>query len=169
MKKGIHLLAILTFLLSFSCSPPSLEEELDFFGLEQTANEQNSAQEISPLATEVFSLINSYRSDLNLADLKWSELAYGLALNHNEHMVETESLNHDNFNWRKSKISLQENASDVAENISRHFVDSQEVLEAWLMNQIHRQHIEGDFNNSAVAVSTDGKGQYYLTQIYFKK
>ena len=169
MKKGIHLLAILIILLSFSCSTPSLEEELEFFGLEQTADEENSAPKISPLATEVFSLINSYRSDLNLAKLEWSDLAYDLALKHNEHMVETESLNHDNFNWRKSKISLQENASEVAENISRHFVDSQEVLEAWLMNQIHRQHIEGDYNNSAVAVSTDDKGQYYLTQIYFKK
>lgn len=169
MKKGIHLLAILIILLSFSCSTPSLEEELDFFGLEQSADEENAAQKISPLATEVFSLINSYRSDLKLPELEWSDLAYDLALNHNEHMVETESLNHDNFNWRKSKISLQENASEVAENISRHFVDSQEVLEAWLMNQIHRQHIEGDFNNSAVAVSTDDKGQYYLTQIYFKK
>ena len=169
MKKSIHLLTALTLFLFFSCSAPSLEEELDFFGLEQVADQEKSDEQISPLATEVFSLINSYRSDLNLAELKWNDLAYELALNHNEHMVETESLNHDNFNWRKSKISLQENASEVAENISRHFVDSQEVLESWLMNQIHRQHIEGDFNNSAVAVSTDSKGNYYLTQIYFKK
>lgn len=43
MKKGIHLLAILIILLSFSCSTPSLEEELEFFGLEQTADEENSA------------------------------------------------------------------------------------------------------------------------------
>ena len=42
MKKGIHLLTILIILLSFSCSTPSLEEELEQYKLDLQAAENEA-------------------------------------------------------------------------------------------------------------------------------
>lgn len=159
MKTKLHLAVLVLFVsLATSCSKESIEE----VAILETENAVSLEQELMVI-------INDYRSSLGYTSLKFSKVAYNYANDHTDYMITKGNINHDNFSKRASKISKEVNASLVAENVAKDYSSAQVAFDEWIASSGHRKNIEGKFSHTAVSVKKDKAGNYYFTQMFYKK
>jgi len=127
-----------------------------------------NAQNVVAVEGELLSAVNDHRIALGLNALDYSAIAYEYANEHNNYMIATGNLSHDNFSARASKISSKERAEFVAENVAKDYDNAAQALEGWLNSTNHKSTMEGDFTHTAVSVKKDPSGNLYFTQIFFR-
>lgn len=167
MKKvyGILLVIVLLFTLS-KCSTTSTQEEEQY----TEATLGNDKVTIDPVAmeTDLLALVNQHRSDIGLNALENSTVSYKYAEEHNDYMISKNSLSHDNFENRATKIAEVTNAVSISENVARYYTTAEKTLEGWLNSSSHKAAMEGDFTHTTLSVELDKEGRPYFTQIFIK-
>ena len=123
-------------------------------------------------ATEVeaalLDAVNSHRVALGYNTLDFSPVAYEYANSHNDYMIATGNLSHDNFSARASNIAAEANAEYVSENVAKDYPSALEAFQGWLESPNHRKTMEGDLTHTAVSVKQDSQGNYYYTQLFYR-
>jgi len=150
---------ILAFLLCIGLS--CTEEGLD--NAQYKVNE--NAVQVEAALLEV---VNSHRVALGFDTLEFSPIAYEYANSHNDYMIATGNLSHDNFSSRASNIATEANAEYVSENVAKDYPSAQEAFQGWLESPSHRKTMEGEFTHTAVSVKQDAQGNYYYTQLFYR-
>ncbi|RIV43957.1 CAP domain-containing protein [Flagellimonas pelagia] len=167
MKKvyGIVLVIVLLFTLS-ECSTTSTQEEEQY----TEATLGNDKVTIDPVAmeTDLLALVNQHRSDIGLNALENSTVSYKYAEEHNDYMISKNSLSHDNFENRATKIAEVTNAVSISENVARYYTTAEKTLEGWLNSSSHKAAMEGDYTHTTLSVELDKEGRPYFTQIFIK-
>jgi len=168
MKKYSSITLVLAFLLLLvSCSQSSPEE------FEQTYTEANLGNEkvtVDPvkMEEELFNLVNDHRESIGLNILENSPPAYKYAEEHNDYMISRNSLSHDNFEARASKIAAEMNAQLISANVARYYTSADVTLDAWINSTSHKDAMEGDFSHTTLSIELDKDGRPYFTQIFMK-
>jgi len=159
MKMRLHyaFLVLFVFILG-SCSKESLEKT-DII-------EAKNAPEVE---NELLSVVNDHRLSLGYTELEFSAVAYEYANDHNDYMISKGNINHDNFSARASNIATAVEAEFVAENVAKDYRTATEAFNGWLNSSAHKKTMEGDFTHSAVSVKKNSSGDFYFTQLFFKK
>lgn len=157
---------IFVFALVFtSCSTPSVQDDESLF--------ENGAEEIevtlTEAETELFNIVNTYRSSNGMSELVFSNNTYKYAQEHTQFMIVEDEISHDNFSDRASKIAKETSATHVAENVAKNYPAPQMALQGWLDSSSHKSTIEGDFTHTAISIKENSEGKLFYTQIFFKK
>jgi Uncharacterized protein with SCP/PR1 domains len=167
MKKiyGTLLVIVLLFTLS-KCSTTSTQEEEQY----TEATLGNDKVTIDPVTMEadLLALVNQHRSAVGLNALENSSVSYKYAEEHNDYMISKNSLSHDNFEARATKIAEETNAVSISENVARYYTTAEKTLEGWLNSSSHKAAMEGDFTHTTLSIELDKNGRPYFTQIFMK-
>ena len=126
------------------------------------------AENAIEVENELLNVVNDHRVALGYTSLEYSAVAYAYANKHNDYMVASGSLSHDNFSSRASSISSEVNAEYVAENVAKDYNTAVEAFEKWLSSPSHKKTMEGEFTHTAVSVKKDANGKLYFTQLFYR-
>jgi len=168
MKKYSSVTLVMFFILLLgSCSKSSNEE------LEQLYAETNLGNEkitVDPVAMEekLVNLVNEHRVSIGLNMLENSASSYKYAEGHNDYMISKNTLSHDNFDSRATKIAEETNAVYISENVARYYTSAEQTIKAWIESSTHKAAMEGDFTHTTLSVQLDKDGRPYFTQIFIK-
>lgn len=157
MRAQHAVLVLFVFILG-SCSKEPVDDTANIVGVNVVALEQ-----------EVLEIVNSHRSDLGAITLEFSPIAYEYANKHTDYMIGKGSLSHDNFSSRASSIASKVEVQTVAENVAKDYSTAQEAFIGWYESSSHKKTMEGDFTHTAVSVKKDENGNFYYTQLFYKK
>lgn len=167
MKKvyGTLLVIVLLFTLS-KCSTTSTQEEEQY--TEATLGNDKVTIDPVTMESDLLALVNQHRSDIGLNALENSSVSYKYAEEHNDYMISKNSLSHDNFENRATKIAEVTQAVSISENVARYYTTAEKTLEGWLNSSSHKAAMEGDFTHTTLSVELDKNGRPYFTQIFMK-
>ncbi|QCX02086.1 CAP domain-containing protein [Aggregatimonas sangjinii] len=126
------------------------------------------AENVIEIEGELLSVVNDHRIAQGLNALDYSAVAYEYANEHTDYMIAKGSISHDNFSARASKISAEERAEYVAENVAKDYDNATEAFLGWLDSSSHKSTMEGEFTHTAVSVKKNDAGNFYFTQIFFR-
>lgn len=116
---------------------------------------------------EILELINQHRDSKGLNPLVLNTTILKEAKRHCEHMaLGIVAIGHEGFDQRAKRLLRELDGHAVAENIASGGDSPQEVVKNWLQSDTHRQNIEGGFNQTAVAIERDKKGQLIYLQLF---
>ena len=121
------------------------------------------------LEGELLSIVNDHRINLGSNKLEFSEVAYKYANEHTDYMIAKGAISHDNFSSRASSIHSEVVVEMVAENVAKDYRTAQEAFDGWYNSSSHKKTMEGDFTHTAVSVKEDTTGNFYFTQLFYKK
>lgn len=154
-----RIILILTLTLAFSCA----KEEL-----EQVNLVVNSSATASEIENQLFNMVNTHRTSLNLNALTFDSLSYFYASEHSEYMISKGETSHFKFEERAAEISAQTGAEYVAENVANDYLTIEDAMEAWLESPGHKVNIEGNYTHSALSIKKDANNNLYFTQIFYR-
>ena len=83
-------------------------------------------------------------------------------------MIGISKLNHDNFAVRARALK-DRGAVSVGENVAWGYTSAENVVAAWLNSPSHRSTIEGNYTHSGFGVIMNDRGNYYYTQLFYRK
>ena len=168
MKLSLPTLALILILLS-SCSKyenfAGYEEYNEDLASKVTLVSSNAH---STIESELFEMINNYRTSIGLNKMEFESTTYYYAGVHTNYMIENGITSHDNFSERAENISKRTSAVFVAENVARNYDTLEAAFEAWLDSPGHRQNLEGDYDYSAISIRPNSNGDLYFTQVFFR-
>lgn len=168
MKRLIGAFFVIAALMGFSmCSTSSPQEEQQELTEALTDNDKVSV-EPSKMESNLLDLVNAYRASIGFDVLQNSPSSYKYAQEHNNYMISKNSLSHDNFEERASKIAEETNANSVSENVARFYPTAEKTMEGWLNSTTHKSALEGDYTHTTLSVELDKEGRPYITQIFIK-
>ncbi len=121
------------------------------------------------LADGVLQLVNEHRATLGLPAIKRDQTyASAYAVEHTQYMIERAKLSHDNFSDRSAALK-DRGAKIVGENVAYGYETAEAVVHAWLNSPGHRQIIEGLYTHSGFGIIANERGDYYFTQLFYRK
>ncbi|NNF30059.1 MAG: CAP domain-containing protein [Flavobacteriaceae bacterium] len=160
------LLAMVLFATVVSCSKDEavVVEEADY------TIDLNLAQETNwELADAILDLVNQHRVSEGLTELKRDQTyASAYAVEHTQYMIRKARISHDNFNVR-SKALKERGALIVGENVAYGYETAEDVVFAWLNSPGHKKIIEGLYTHSGFGIIQNERGDYYFTQLFYRK
>lgn len=118
---------------------------------------------------QLMDLINAYRVNNGLKSLLKTNYISIKAEEHNNYMLTTNILSHDNFSARSQDIMSVLGANATGENVAYNYSNAQAAFDAWLASPGHKANIVGNFTNFGISIrvsSTDGRK--YYTNIFAK-
>jgi uncharacterized protein YkwD len=134
------------------------------------ANAQSAPATTTTLERAAFNRINTYRAQRGLPALVWNETIANQARIHSQNMAAGRvPFGHNGFAARISatRIPYSSAAENVAWNMG--YADpAQQAAQGWFKSPGHEQNIRGNFNQSAIGVARNAKGQVYFTQLFIK-
>lgn len=161
------LLVILLIFTLVGCSTTSTQEEEQEYAEANLGNEKVTVDPVS-METALVKLVNDHRTSIGLNTLEDSASSYKYAEEHNDYMISKNTLSHDNFNARATKIAEETHAVGISENVARYYTSAEKTVEAWLNSTSHKTAMEGDFTHTTLSVQLDKDGRPYFTQIFIK-
>lgn len=122
---------------------------------------------LNNLEQQLLTLINQHRQAKGLPALKQHLEVQKEAKRHCEHMkLGIVKLGHEGFEHRANRLMRETGAQAVAENIAEGNNDLQTILQEWLNSDAHRKNIEGDFDQTGIAVEQNKKGDWIYLQLF---
>ncbi len=164
---ALNLLLVVTFsFMLFSCGE---EDDGIYFN---EINEVSTAAKVSysDMESDILTLVNNHRTNLNLAKLSTLNIISGIADGHTNYMIDAGQVSHDNFALRAQNLIDNANAKAVAENVAYGYGTAQGVLNGWLNSVEHKKIIENpDFTHFGISTKSNSEGRNYFTQIFINK
>lgn len=118
---------------------------------------------------QLIDLISSHRVSIGLNSLLRSNYISSLAEAHNDYMITTNILSHDNFNVRSQNIMNTLGAAAVGENVAYNSTTAQAAFDSWLASSGHKANIEGSYTHFGISVRVNSvTGRKYYTIIFAK-
>lgn len=166
MKTVTYGLLALTLALT-SCSKEALVETQS--PIELTID-LNLAQESDlEMSSEILFYVNEYRSTLGLEPVLVDRAyAAAYAVGHTKYMIDQSRISHDNFSERAEGLSNQ-GAQAVAENVGFGYTSAQDLVNAWINSPSHRDTMEGNYTHTGIGALQNNHGDYYVTQLFYRK
>ena len=159
------LFVVLLSTILFSCS-----KEDDGIYYNENSEVVNKTATYSVIDTEIMSLVNEYRQSKGLSTLSKLDIISNVAEGHTSYMVETGSVNHNNFNERAQNLMDNAGAKSVGENVAYGYNTAQGVVNGWLNSDTHRKIIEStSYTHFGISTESDAEGRNYFTQMFIKK
>ena len=154
------LYAVPVFLLLFldSCTSDSIEETSIL-----------EAENVVTIEQDLLDIVNEHRLTLNTNTLEFSDIAYKYANIHTNYMIAKGSISHDNFSSRATNINSEVEVEMVAENVAKDYLSAIDAFQGWYNSSSHKKTMEGDFTHTGISVKKDEQGNYYFTQLFYKK
>jgi uncharacterized protein YkwD len=164
-KNYLEMVVLAYFIASFiSCTVQDINTEYS------TSIDLSLAEENDWIMSEdILDHINDYRLEKNLNILSVdSSFATAYAVSHSKYMIETQSINHNNFFIRSNGLK-QKGAISVGENVAYGYSTAESVVNAWLNSEGHREMIIGDFTNIGFGIlKSETNNKFYYTTIFYK-
>lgn len=149
------------FMMMMSCSPTE-EESVRAI---QIHTYKHSVDEI-----ELIQLINNYRFSKGLNQLSVIEHISYLSSQHNQSMIQLNTVSHNAFVERSNELIELYGALDVGENVAYNYKSNNGVLDAWINSPDHKKIIEGNFTHFGLSIIIDTiSGKKYYTNIFIKE
>lgn len=164
-QRHILMIFIAYFIASLiSCSVDSIEE-LPNNNIDLSVISENNWE----MSNEILGLINTHRIELGLNSLiKDSSYATAYSVLHSKYMIETQSVNHNNFFTRSNGLK-EKGAISVAENVAYGYSNAESVVNAWINSDGHREVIEGEYTHLGFGILRSGiNNRIYYTTIFYK-
>lgn len=140
-------------------------------GCFETSSEEPKSEH-HDMERETFDLINEYRKEKGLAELKWNDVIHKQCLGHSQNMASGEvEFSHEGFSDRVEVLKEELGSGAAAENVAYNWGSTdpaQTAVDGWIDSDGHRKNIEGNFDLSAVGIAKSEDGKYYLTQMFLK-
>lgn len=166
LKRGLFCTALMCLIISCT-EDTSLNEasETTNFTIDLTLAQQTDWT----MANEILRLINQHRLAMGQHEiLSDQKLASAYAVEHTKYMIGLSAINHDNFHIRSAGM-INAGALFVAENVAYGYDTAEEVVEGWLNSPSHKVNIESNHTHSGFGILKDATGQYYFTQLFYRK
>ena len=128
--------------------------------------EADNSPVYSEMEMEILQLINQYRIIQGLETLDMNNFLFEEASQHSIFMIESGEISHENSSDRFDRIQSELGSSSFAENVAFGQKTANEVVNAWLTSEGHRQNIEGKYNLTGISAKRNSEGKYYYTQIF---
>jgi uncharacterized protein YkwD len=150
------------FVLFTSCTPGN-----DDFHIEKVNDIQKQYSEID---LEILNLVNDFRNSIDLNSLEKMNIISSVAETHTDYMVQTGLVNHDFFLERQESLMKSVQAISVAENVAYGYKTAQDVVNAWLKSDLHREVIENPrFTHFGISSEKNNEGRLFYTQIFINR
>ena len=163
MKNVINLFALLLpILVLTSCSS-------DAESVESTAVETAKTYTHDATELELLDLVNAYRVENGLNALQIIQHISYKSEEHNNYMITTNTVSHDNFSSRKANLEQVVGAVRVGENVAYGFSTPQATLNAWIASEGHRVNLLGNYTHFGLSIRENADGRKYYTNIFVKK
>lgn len=163
MKNVINLFALLLpILVLTSCSS-------DAESVESTAVETAKTYTHNTTELELLDLVNAYRVENGLNALQIIQHISYKSEEHNNYMIVTNTVSHDNFSSRKANLEQVVGAVRVGENVAYGFSTPQATLNAWIASEGHRVNLLGNYTHFGLSIRENADGRKYYTNIFVKK
>jgi len=163
MKNVINLFALLLpILVLTSCSS-------DAESVESTAVETAKSYSHTTAELELLDLVNAYRVENGLNALQIIQHVSYKSEEHNNYMITTNTVSHDNFSSRKANLEQVVGAVRVGENVAYGFSTPQATLNAWIASEGHRVNLLGNYTHYGLSIRENADGRKYYTNIFVKK
>ena len=126
---------------------------------------------MSTMNTDILSLVNQYRNSKKLSALQMNSAASEQALQHSKNMASNKvPFGHNGFSTRVSKIESKTGPVKMAgENVAYGRMSAKQVVDGWIKSKVHRENLEGNFNQIGIGVAQSSSGTIYYTQIFIQK
>ncbi len=130
----------------------------------------NLAQETDwEFADEILALINEHRTSMGLSTINRDQQhASAYAVDHTKYMIDKDKISHDNFSFRNNGMKNR-GAISVGEVVAFGYSNAESVVNAWLNSPSHRNVIEGPYSHSGFGIIENSQGQYFFTQLFYRK
>ncbi len=161
--KILYLLVLLT-VLSFSCSPDNIDENII-----NSDREYNYVPQPKEIEIEILELINAHRISIGLNPLEDLSVVKAVAYTHTDYMIVTNQVSHDNYMERRSKLMNSAGALAVGENVGYGYATAEGLVNAWIESEGHRNVLEGDYTHFDISAEINENGRWYFTNIFIKK
>lgn len=163
MKNVINLFALLLpILVLTSCSS-------DAESVESTAVETAKTYTHDATELELLDLVNAYRVENGLNALQIIQHISYKSEEHNNYMIATNTVSHDNFSSRKANLEQVVGAVRVGENVAYGFSTPQATLNAWIASEGHRVNLLGNYTHFGLSIRENADGRKYYTNIFVRK
>ncbi|MGH2618530.1 MAG: CAP domain-containing protein [Thermomicrobiales bacterium] len=133
---------------------------------------RNQPSDSDQLVDVVHRRINAYRESRGLEVLEPDEDLSRIAEQHSRRMASGQvPFGHAGFEERAQTIRRDLAYGRLAENVgyNRGVADpAGDAVERWLRSPQHLANVAGDFEITGLGVGTNGRGEYYFTQIFVK-
>jgi uncharacterized protein YkwD len=160
------LLAMVLFTTVVSCSKDEsvVVEEANY------SIDLNLAQETDwEMADAILDLVNQHRVSQGLTEIKRDQTyASAYAVEHTQYMIDKAKISHDNFVVRSEALKGR-GALIVGENVAYGYKTAEDVVHAWLNSPGHKKVIEGLYTHSGFGIVPNDRGDYYFTQLFYRK
>jgi uncharacterized protein YkwD len=160
----VLLLVAIVFTMN-SCSSDSSETATD---ISSASTQKAMTYTYNSTEIETMALINAYRVNIGLNELKEINHISFKSEEHDNYMITNNVVNHDDFVSRSENIMKVLGAKSVAENIAYNYNSPQAAFDAWLKSPSHKANIEGNFTHFGLAVRVSAEGKKYYTNIFAK-
>lgn len=164
LKTSLLALALCVSVMSCSKDESVVVEEANYTIDLNLAHETNWV-----LADSILVLINQHRESLGYPPMQRDQqYASAYAVEHTKYMIENARISHDNFEFRKRALKNR-GAQFVTENVAFGYQTAESVVHAWLNSPGHKRNIESDYTHSGFGIIADERGNYYFTNIFYRK
>ncbi len=159
-------MAIICLVITSCSKEDAVQDETVKYEIDLGLAQKNDGQ----MSQRILELINIHRDSLGLNALQMdNSYASAYAVEHTQHMIELEKINHDNFGYRSEAIKYHDKAQTVGENVAYGYDTAEKVVNAWLNSPGHREIMEGNYTHTGFGVMTCDKGRLYYTQLFYRK
>lgn len=134
-----------------------------------TQPQQEVVYEYTALELETMESINKYRESTGLSILKINNYISQVCEHHTNYMVNSNSVNHNDFVSRSEELISILGAKTVGENVAYNYSTAQAVVKSWLNSPTHKKNIEGDYTHFGISIRPNSSGKNYYTNIFIKK
>jgi uncharacterized protein YkwD len=126
---------------------------------------------VARLEARVFARVNAHRDAMGLPPLAADRGLAEIARRHSRAMASGKvDFGHEGFQSRGRQAYALIPYRGFGENISRHTREADEVPDAamrkWLASEVHRKHVEGEYDVSGLGAAVSAEGTWYLTQLF---
>ena len=106
-------------------------------------------------------LVNNYRTNQGLSTLEINQHIGYLCSIHNQNMIETGIVGHQNFESRINNLKLTMRANHVSELVAKNYSTNQSVLSAFLNDPSCKEILDGDKDKIGLSIIEYGGKKYY--------
>lgn len=131
---------------------------------------QTKEPKYKTMETEVLTLINAHRAENKQKPLKVNETIVEIAKKHSYNMANSIiPFGHDGYDERMEGMQkILKKTGNNAENVAMGATTAKQVVNMWLNSKMHKENIEGNYNETGIGIETGTDGNLYFTQIFFE-
>ena len=155
----------MVFLLSVTIACEKEEEQI-----EPTPLIEEISVDCSVIEEAFCTLVNDYRTGIDLNPLDTSGLVALEASEHTDYMIFQGKVSHDNFQERREILMTTAGATKVGEVVAFGYLSAQGFMNGFLNSEEHMEILNNNsYTHFGLSIKQDVEGRYYLTYILIER